>query len=243
MTYGLISDIHANLEALQTALKELEEAEGFICLGDIVGYGPNPNECVDIVRSLPNLVCLVGNHDLAAVGKYDADWFNLYARQAIEWTARQLSPENITFLRSLEPIAQHPPFTLAHGALPDPMEYVFSPIEARMTFAHITTPACLIGHSHIAEYYRQREGVQMVDRFSLFSGGEVRLNEGFRHLINIGSVGQPRDGNPQASYGVWEEKSNTVSIFRVRYDIAKTQRKMREARLPEYLARRLAHGR
>ena len=243
MTYGLLSDIHANLEALQTALEQLGSVEGYICLGDIVGYGPNPNECVEIVRQLPNLTCVVGNHDLAAINKYDLEWFNIYARQAIEWTARQLCSENIKFLLSLPDKQELEPFTLVHGSLPDPMEYVLSPIEARITFFEMTTPACLIGHTHIAEYYRQRAGGQMVDRFSLYSGGEVRLDDGYRHLINIGSVGQPRDGNPKASFGLWEEGSNTVSIFRARYDFRKTQNKMEAAEIPSYLIRRLVQGR
>jgi predicted phosphodiesterase len=243
MRYGLISDIHANLEALEAVLKQLEEVEGCICLGDLVGYGPNPNECVEIIRKLPNLVCIAGNHDLAAVGKYDLTWFNPFARQAIEWTARQLTPENIKFLLSLETIVQHPPFTLVHGSLPDPMEYVMSPFEARQVFAEMSTQVCLIGHSHIAEYYRQRDGTRLADRFCLVSGGEVRLDGGYRHLINIGSVGQPRDGSPKAAFGLWEEETKTISIFRLRYDMAKTQRKMEQARLPDYLIQRLSKGR
>ncbi len=243
MKYGLISDIHASLEALEAALEQLRESEAFICLGDLVGYGPNPNECIDAVRELPGLTCIAGNHDLAAVDKYDLNWFNPYARQAIEWTTDRLRAENSEYLRSLPLIRQLPPFTLVHGALPEPMEYVLSDSDARITFHEMNTPACLIGHSHVAEYYRQRFGNEIVDRFPLFSGGKVTLEEGFRHLMNIGSVGQPRDGNPHASFGLWDEQANTITLRRLPYDIEKTQHKMNAAGLPDYLIQRLAQGR
>jgi len=243
MRYGVISDIHGNLEALETVLGRLREAEGFICLGDLVGYGPNPNECVEIVRRLPKLLCIAGNHDLAAVGKYDLNWFNPYAREAIEWTAEQLYPEHAEYLASLPLLQEKPPFTLVHGALPEPMEYVLSPEEARLTFREMTTPACLIGHTHITEYYRQPLGTESVEGFSLRSGGEVRLEEGFRYLINCGSVGQPRDGNPQACYGLWDDEAKTITLHRIRYGVVETQRKMANAYLPKYLIQRLAAGR
>ena len=243
MICGLISDIHANLEALEKVLSQLQGVDAYLCLGDIVGYGPNPNECVELVTNLPNLTCVAGNHDLAAVDKYDPNLFNKYAREAIAWTSRKLCPASITFLRELELVQEVPPFTLVHGSLPDPMEYVLSPVEARQTFFELKTQACLIGHTHITEYYRQRVNSQMVDRFSLYSGGEVPLSNEFRHLINIGSVGQPRDGSVKASYATWEPENNTVSVYRVNYNIQKTQEKMKAAGLPEYLVQRLAQGR
>ncbi len=242
MQYGVISDIHANLEALQAALDRLQGAEGFICLGDLVGYGPNPNECVEIIRRLPNLLCIVGNHDLAAIGKYDVSWFNPYAREAIEWTAEQLYPEHKEYLGSLPFRQELPPFTLVHGALPEPMDYVLGPREALGTLRQLTTPACLIGHTHVAEYYRQSVGEEAVEGFSLLSGGEIELEKGFRYLINCGSVGQPRDGNPQACCGLWDDGTKIFTLYRVRYPIVETQRKMTDALLPKYLIQRLAMG-
>jgi len=243
MKYALLSDIHANLEALETVLGQLQDVEAHICLGDLVGYGPNPNECVEAVRNLPNLICIAGNHDLAALGQYDLTLFNPYAREAIRWTTRQLQPEHVDFLASLQLIGQHPPFTLVHGALPEPMEYVVSSADARLAFHEMPTPSGLIGHTHVAEYYRQPVNNKLVERMDLFSGGAIHMEESYRYLINIGSIGQPRDGNPKASFGIWNEETGTVTIRRIEYDLEATQRKMLKAGLPEYLAQRLAMGR
>jgi predicted phosphodiesterase len=243
MRYGLISDIHANREALEVVLGRLAGVEGYICLGDLVGYGPEPNECVTRVRELPNLVCVAGNHDLAAVGKYPSQGFNPNARNAINWTAAQLTEENRNFLAALPLVVSQPPFTLVHGALPDPMEYVLSQWEARQTLAEMETPHGLIGHTHVAEYYAQADGQMLVEKQSLFSGGEVSLPAGRRYLINCGSVGQPRDGNSQASCGLLEEEPARITLYRLDYEIAKTQDKMLAAGLPDYLISRLAAGR
>jgi predicted phosphodiesterase len=241
--YGLISDIHANREALEAALARLAGVEGYICLGDIVGYGPDPNACVARVRELPNLICVAGNHDLAAVGKYPASGFNPFARNAITWTAEQLSEESRAFLASLPLVISQPPFTLVHGALPDPMEYVLSQWEARQTLAEMDTPHGLIGHTHIAEYYVQADGQMLVEKQSLVSGGEIPIWEGRRYLINCGSVGQPRDGNPQGACGLLEEAPARLTVYRFDYEMEQTQQKILAAGLPDYLSQRLAAGR
>jgi predicted phosphodiesterase len=243
MRYGLIADIHANLEALEAALARLAGVEGYICLGDIVGYGPDPNACVVRVRELPNLICVAGNHDLAATGKYPSGGFNPYARNAITWTAEQLSEESRAFLATLPLVISQPPFTLVHGSLPDPMEYVLSPWEARQTLSEMETPHGLIGHTHVAEYYVQAEGQILVEKRPLFSGGGIDLVAGRRYLINSGSVGQPRDGNPQGSCALWEEDAARLTVYRFDYEMEKTQQKMLAAGLPDYLSQRLAVGR
>jgi predicted phosphodiesterase len=278
MKYGILSDIHANAEALETVLAQLraENVAGYICLGDIVGYGPDPNECVAAVRALPNLVCIAGNHDLAAVGKYDLQLFNPHAREALSWTVGQLTPEHIKFLVALPLTESRYPLVIVHGALPDPMDYILSAGEARATFNEFSSPACLIGHTHIAEYYRQSTTAQPfgdwplpdrskseettdktakthlqqdnnggipVEQVSLISGGDIPLKAGFRYIINPGSIGQPRDANPKAAFGIWDEEANTFAIRRIAYNIRRTQRRMMDAGLPPYLVQRLAVGR
>jgi len=251
--YGIISDIHGNLEALEAALAALEGAEAFICLGDIVGYGPNPNECVARVRELPHLICVAGNHDLAAVGAYDLEWFNSLAREAAVWTGEQLEPAHFEYLRSLPLRAELPGVTIVHGALPKPMDYILSSIEARQTFAEFSTQLCLVGHTHVAEYWVQVEGqvraafakatAAKVEHGSLFSGGEVKFEPGKRYIVNCGGIGQPRDGNSQAAFGLYDEEAQLVRVRRVPYALKETQRKMRRAGLPEMLTLRLEHGR
>jgi len=243
MRYGIISDIHGNLEALRATLRELTEVDVILCLGDIVGYGPNPNECVEAIRSLPRLHCVVGNHDLAAIGKYETDWFNFYAREAIMWTQEELSEANRLFLASLPAKATVPGVILVHGSLPDPMEYLLSETEARGTFEAMTDRLCLVGHTHVAEYYWRDNHTGKIGHQALPKGGRMELELGRRYIVNSGGVGQPRDGNPQAAFALYEVDQEYVQLRRVAYPVATTQRKMREAGLPPMLASRLAAGR
>jgi len=243
MTYGLISDIHANLEALDAVLAELSGVDGFVCLGDIVGYGADPGACVDKVRSLPNLTCVAGNHDLAAVGRYDLGWFNSLARDAIQWTSRQLSAEQKSFLASL-PLSAHVEQAVAvHGSLPDEMAYITTPQEARVCFDAMPGELALIGHTHVAEYYRLRRSTRFPEQISLRSGGEIAFEPEHRYIVNAGAIGQPRDGNPAASFGLWEVEAGTLETRRVGYDVERQQEKMQAADLPEYLITRLSVGR
>jgi predicted phosphodiesterase len=245
MRYGIISDIHANLEALETALEHLraEKAEAFICLGDIVGYGPNPNEVVERVQNLPGLICLAGNHDLAAIGKYDTSTFNPYARDAIVWTTGQLSTTAMKFLLSLPLRRQAYPLELVHGALPEPMDYITDSSEARMTFAEMRNPICFVGHTHVSEYYKQKQESEFVQHVPLFSGGELTVEFGFRYIVNVGSVGQPRDGNPKLSCAMWDDTTYTITLSRLPYDIKRVQKQMSAVGLPKYLGERLGVGR
>jgi len=243
MRYGIISDIHGNLEALRATLRELAGVEAYLCLGDIVGYGPNPNECVEAVRALPGLSCVVGNHDLAAIGKYSTELFNFYAREAIMWTEEALSEANKLFLASLPTKSTAPGVILTHGSLPDPMEYLVSEAEARGTFEVMSEPLCLVGHTHVAEYYALENYSGRIVHELLPKGGRLEMELGWRYIVNPGGVGQPRDGNPRASYGRYDTQSRLVEIRRVVYPLGVTQRKMREAGLPNMLATRLASGR
>lgn len=243
MRYGIISDIHGNLEALRACLRELGGVDAMLCLGDIVGYGPNPNECVEAIRALPNLHCVVGNHDLAAIGKYETDWFNFYAREAIMWTQEELGDANAHFLASLPAKVTLPGVILAHGSLPDPMEYLMSETEARGTFEAMSERLCLVGHTHVAECYWQETHSGAIGHESLVEGGTVELMLGRRYIVNPGGVGQPRDGNPHASCGLYDVEADTVEVRRVAYPLGMTQRKMKQAGLPAMLASRLAAGR
>jgi diadenosine tetraphosphatase ApaH/serine/threonine PP2A family protein phosphatase len=249
MRIAIISDIHANLEALEAVLASIGPADRFICLGDIVGYGPDPNECVERVRILPGLVCVAGNHDLAAVGKYDHDWFNAHARAAIEWTQQHLSQSSRQLLEQLPPTAQMEELTLVHGALPEPMDYITGPAEALSTFQTMPTSVCLIGHTHIAEYYwvpvpaGKPASLGDVEHEYLTDGGSIALEPESAYVINCGSVGQPRDGNPDAACGIFDDERRTIEVRRVPYPIEQVQRKMREADLPFLLIERLSYGR
>lgn len=242
MTYGIISDIHGNLEALEAALEELRGVDAFLCLGDIVGYGPDPGECLDRVRALPRLICVAGNHDLAAVGAYDLGWFNPFARAAVEWTAGQLTPEQQDYLRNLPRTAHVDGATLVHGSLPEEMDYITSPNEARICFDAMPSNLTLIGHSHTTEYYRVTARARMPEQVPLLHGGGVTFEDGFRYLVNPGAIGQPRDGNRDASFGRWQLEDGLIEIRRVAYDITTCQTKMTAAGLPEYLIARLALG-
>lgn len=243
MRYAVLSDIHANLEALDAVLGDLGQVDATLCLGDLVGYGPDPNACIERVRALPDLACVAGNHDLAALGRYDVSWFNLHAREAVLWSGEQLNDDNRDFLDGLPLTQAVGPFTLVHGSLPEPMDYLLSQWEARLTFEQMTTPVCLVGHTHIAEFYYQPDGTSIPEHRSLINGGKVKLEDGMRYIVNCGGIGQPRDGNPLAAYGLYDSRRRTITVRRVEYDIAAVQRKMRQADLPPLLIDRLTYGR
>lgn len=243
MSYGLISDIHGNLEALETVLAELTDVDGFLCMGDLVGYGADPNACVERIRALPKLICVAGNHDLAAIGGYDPSRFNPLALRAIMWTAEQLSQENKDYLESLPGTAHADSALLVHGSLPQEMAYITSPNEARMCFDAMPGDLTLIGHTHITEYYRTRRGSRLPEQTALSSGGTIELKEDVRYIVNPGAIGQPRDRNAAASFATWDVEAGIIDVRRVPYDVERAQAKMRDAHLPDSLWERLSLGR
>ncbi len=242
MIYGLISDIHGNLEALDAVLDELRGIDAFLCMGDIVGYGADPGACVERVRQLPNLICVAGNHDLAAVSNYDLGWFNPFARAALLWTAEQLSEEQKSFLTGLPMTAHVDQAFLVHGSLPDEMDYITDASEARRCFDAMPGRLTFVGHTHVTEYYRARRRARLPEQVSLWSGGSLELSDDLRYIVNPGAIGQPRDGNPNASFGLWDAEARTIEVRRVSYDIEKAQAKMRRERLPDSLSERLSAG-
>jgi predicted phosphodiesterase len=243
MTYGLISDIHANIEAFDAVLAKLADVDAFLCMGDIVGYGPDPGACIDRLRDLPNLTCIAGNHDHACVELYGLGWFNTHALHAIKWTMSQLSDDHKKFLASLHLTAKAEDAFLVHGALPNYMDYITSPSEAMVTFEEM--PGCLtfVGHTHVTECYRNKKETSFCEQTALQRGGEITLHPDIRYIINPGSVGQPRDGSSHASFGSYSPETRVVRLHRVRYEFRKVQRKMRRAGLSQFLIDRLSQGR
>ena len=243
----IVSDIHANLEALEAVIADaLTNARGqrggfdcVWCLGDMVGYGPDPSECLRLLRDF-DLVAVAGNHDYAAAGVIDASDFNGAAYAAICWTAEQLDAGDRGFLSELPMVILQPPFTLVHGSLRAPIvEYLLHPGQALATFELLTTPYCLVGHSHQPFICRDMAPAPLF--FPLPKNGRAPLGNG-RCIINPGSVGQPRDRDARASYAVFDSDGPVIEHYRVEYDIAATQGKMRRARLPERLIDRLDYG-
>jgi predicted phosphodiesterase len=241
MRIAVISDIHANLHALEAVLAAIaaEPVDELWCLGDLVGYGPRPNECVALVREHASL-CLVGNHDLAVVERLDLRLFMGPAGAAARWTQTVLDEEARSFLLALEPTGRGDGVALAHGSPRDPIwEYVLSEPAAEAAFAATREPLVLVGHSHVALAIALDE--RGVSGGTAEGGTEVEL-PGRRHLLNPGSVGQPRDGDPRAAWLVIDTSAARATFRRTGYPIELTQAEMRERRLPEVLAARLAHG-
>ncbi len=238
--YGIVSDIHANLAAFHAVLVDMGKVDEIWCLGDLVGYGPDPNECVELLRRYPHR-CLVGNHDLAALGRLDTSDFNPAASEAAAWTARAISERTRLFLESLPMKLVVEPFTLVHGSPRHPIwEYLINPARAEANFGLFDTPACLVGHSHMPALYVQESPGAIL---STVPGPGDRIEVGPQKLIaNPGGVGQPRDGDPRAAYALYDSESRMLEWRRVAYPIDVTQKRMRAWGLPLRLVERLSHG-
>jgi predicted phosphodiesterase len=239
----IVSDVHANLVALETVLRSAGKFDRIWCLGDIVGYGPEPNACIQTLRSY-ELVCVVGNHDWAVLDKLDLEEFNPDARRAAIWTRDQLGVQNLDWLHSLpEHIpAQAGQFTLVHGSPRYPIwEYVLTPALARINFDYFDTQICLMGHTHVPVLYRYRPAELTATAEPLPEDIPVMLNSD-RVMINPGSVGQPRDGDPRAAFAILDLDAMTLTHHRVEYNIGATQSKMHQAQLPARLITRLSYG-
>ena len=239
----IVSDVHSNLEAFQSVIDDADSRGGFDeiwSLGDLVGYGPDPGGCIDLLRSYDNR-SIAGNHDLAAVGKLSLEAFNMYASAAAQWTTAQLSQEHVEYLRGLPLRIEVEDFTMVHGSPRDPVwEYVVSTSSAAANFHHFTTARCLVGHSHLPFISRPNGTSAVFLDFPVDSPVTVGRD---RLIINPGSVGQPRDGLPSASYALFDSKKGTITHHRAEYEIPTTQQKMRTRGLPQYLIDRLPHGR
>jgi len=242
MRYAIIADIHANLAAFNAVLDDMEQRGGveeIWCLGDIVGYGPDPHECIERLQRY-NHVCVAGNHDWAAIGKISTAEFNPDAALACQWTTQQLSQADIQYLESLPLSVDKDIFTLVHGSPREPIwEYVISTGIARENFSFFQSPYCLVGHSHVPLVFKEEDDSCTFSRLVANIGlalGESRL------IINPGGVGQPRDGDPRASYAIYDSDTRIVRLYRIPYDVAATQDKMMAKGLPIRLAVRLQQG-
>jgi predicted phosphodiesterase len=238
---AVISDVHSNLEALDAVLTAADEigCERFFCLGDMVGYGADPDAVIARLVER-DAIAIAGNHDLAAIGRFDATWFNEVASSAIAWTAETMSAETRAFLAELEPRRDEPDALLVHGSVRDPAaEYLLTLEDAKASFELGDFAIAFFGHTHLPSIFRSDERGR-VDGRILPEGSPIDLEPGARYMLNPGSVGQPRDRDPRAAFLVWED--GRVLGHRVAYPIEKTAAKINAAGLPRWLADRLSLG-
>jgi predicted phosphodiesterase len=246
MRYLILTDIHANLEGLETCLKDAR-ARGYdeaLVLGDIVGYGPDPNAVIDLIRGLKPKAIVRGNHDKVALGMNQAEGFHAAARAAAHWMLESLTRENREWLVALPmgPTIIDEEVEICHGAPFDEDAYIFDELDARHAFEAATAPVCFYGHTHFAVVFRLiKDLLEIVSP----ADGETALTiePQARYLVNPGSVGQPRDGDPRAAYAIYDTSSKQLALIRLAYPLEITQDKMLKVGLPDPLARRLALGR
>jgi len=242
MKIALISDLHSNEEALVAVLEDIakKKADKVVCLGDIIGYGASPGECVELVRKNADIV-IAGNHDMAALGLTNKDYFNPNAKHAVEWTQNQLSKEDSQFLRDLPMVEELDDLIFVHANLNDPSGwgYILDEFDADTTFSSMNNHRlCFIGHSHVPVVFEEGEIVKYLGNYEHFPTLPDR-----KYIVNVGSVGQPRDGNPDAAYVLYDTHHASIELRRVPYDIKNAQFRILRAGLPEFLAERIAFGR
>lgn len=235
----VISDIHANATALEAVLAHAGAVDAVWCLGDMVGYGPDPNECVARLKEIPNLVCLQGNHDAAAVGHLALEGFNPEARASIEWLCNCLSSDSETFLQELKPRMETSGVTLAHASPRQPvLEYLLDTYSAAENFNYFDTEYCFVGHTHIPVVFSLSEKAVNLQ----MPVANTQMILAARCIANPGSVGQPRDRDPRAAFAIFDTNTRVWDFQRVEYDVAAVQARMQAAGLPERHIQRLAGG-
>ena len=239
MKYAIVADIHGNLEAFQVVLEDIEKQKctHIACLGDIVGYNANPKECLDTVRAL-NMPCVKGNHDEFCSSDTPMEGFSPNAAEAGNWTRGMLTEDDRRWLRELKFLRLVSNFTIVHATLDAPQRwgYVFDKLAAAASFTYQNTPVCFFGHTHVPVAFI-RDSVVKGGTYSKF-----RVEPGRKYFVNVGAVGQPRDGNPKAAYVIYDIDEGSIELRRLDYDIATAQRKILEAGLPARLAERLSMG-
>jgi len=244
LRYLVISDVHANLEALDAVLAAAGPHDHALVLGDLVGYGADPNAVIDRVRALPAATLIRGNHDKVGAGLENTDGFNYLARHAITWTTNTLTPERRQWLAALPqgPTIIDDLVEICHGAPFDEDVYIFDDLDAMRALRVARRPLCLFGHTHVVAGYNVTNKTDIV---APVHDTSIRIppNGGSRFLVNCGAVGQPRDGDPRAAYGMLDSSARTLTLERVEYDVAAAQAKIVAAGLPDVLAQRLAVGR
>jgi len=237
----IISDIHANLTALEAVLAAAGPVDATWCLGDLVGYGPDPNECIERIRGLPNLQCIMGNHDAAAVGSIEVDTFNHEARKTVLWTQERLTPINKDYLLNLPERIDLEHFTLVHGSPFRPLwEYLLETRYATLSFEFFEAPYCFVGHTHLPVIHLLPD--DRVTAQTIVPEPSTFMTLAPRAILNPGSVGQPRDHNPHAAYAILDMDDYTLEWHRVEYNILSVQERMRQENLPERHITRLSAG-
>lgn len=242
MIYGIISDIHGNLEALQTVLEHLKsykkKIDKIICLGDIVGYGADPGECIRITREISDFI-LAGNHDFAVCEQTSVEDFNQYAKEAVLWSRDALNKEELDFLKKLPLIYREKDTDFVHSSLhrPESWRYLFGTPDTFIDFQLMEKKILFVGHTHVPVIF-ENDGREI----KALNSSELSLDVDKKYIINSGSVGQPRDRDPRASFAIFDLERNFVEIIRVEYNIKEAQRKILDAGLPEVLATRLSYG-
>lgn len=246
MLWGVFSDLHSSLEALDAVLSAFAEqgVKGHICCGDIVGYGPEPNEVIERLSGLKILHAVNGNHDLVVLGRMDISWFNDYAQAAALWTQETLAPAARAFLERLPNRIVDERFMVVHGSPRNPAEeYLLTRQQFLDNLSHIKASPCFVGHSHLTWHFARDPASPLGTKAQLLRDGQrVPIIEGMPCVINPGSVGQPRDHDARASCGVYDDEKREFRLLRAPYDVAAVQKKMRAAALPEMLVLRLAYG-
>jgi predicted phosphodiesterase len=242
MRYGIFSDIHSNLEAFNTVLAAYaqEEIDQYFCLGDVVGYGANPQECVERIRALP-IITLAGNHDWAVCDLMAIDSFNPMAQEAVLWTKTQLDSNSKYFLETLQLVFKNEELTLVHDTLNEPQDfnYLTDVYSALQTFQILDTEICFVGHTHVAGIF-----IKYNDNEILYTDSDfIDIEKGRKYIVNVGSVGQPRDNNPELAYCIYDTEKRRVEIKRASYDIESARKKILMSGLPEFLGDRLLWGR
>ena len=239
MKYAVIADIHGNLDAFQVVLEDAraQKCTHYCCVGDVVGYGGYPKQCLDIVRAM-NMPCVKGNHDEYCSSEEDLEGFNPHAAEAVIWTRKQLTEDDRKWLRDLKYIRLVASFSMVHATLDQPERwgYVFDKLMAAASFTYQNTGVCFFGHTHVPVAFI-RDSVVRGGTYSKF-----KVEPGRKYFVNVGSVGQPRDNNPKAAYVIYDLHEGSIEIRRLDYDIAAAQRKILEVGLPPRLAERLAFG-
>jgi len=240
MRYGIFSDVHSNLPALDSVLRAYsqERIDKYVCIGDVVGYASQPRECIAKIKDL-NAILVAGNHDWACVDLISSRYFNPIALEAVEWTKDRLSDSEKGFLKSQELVFSENNFILAHGSLdsPEDFNYLFDQLDAGVTFELMSVDICFVGHTHIPGVF-----VKDNNRIDYIQEYPLHLSPLKKYIINVGSVGQPRDKNPQASYCVYDSDRGIIEIKRVDYDIKQAQEGILRVGLPSFLAERLVSG-
>ena len=240
MRYAIFSDIHSNLDAFESVLAayEKERIDKYLCVGDIVGYGANPRECIKIVQDR-NIPTVAGNHDWASTERFNIDYFSPYAKEAILWTREKINNKDTEYLNNLDIVYKESNFCLVHGTLlnPEHFDYIFDLEDARDSFKVMSVCICFVGHTHVPGVF-----IKENEKFSYVRDNVIDIEPKKQYIINVGSVGQPRDGDSRGCFCIYDSKERAVWIKRIEYNIGIAQKKIEDAGLPLFLSRRLSLG-